>query len=105
VHALRPTLPSGPHRYKVNGKWYISASPSKKSVEIYTVPYGFLEPISKSSEEDNEAGELDEAEVAGVIFPADEGATLCADGSAMTAASTRRNTAMNPAVLPALQFS
>ena len=31
-----------------------------------------LEPISKSSEEDNEAGELDEAEeVLGVILPAD----------------------------------
>ena len=36
-----------------------------------------LEPISKSSEEDNEAGELDEAkEVIGVIFPADEDTTL-----------------------------
>ena len=22
----------GPHRYKANGKWYLSASPSKKSV-------------------------------------------------------------------------
>jgi hypothetical protein len=36
-----------------------------------------IEPISKSSEEDNEAGELDEAEkVVGVVFPADEDATL-----------------------------
>ena len=36
-----------------------------------------LEPISKSPEEDNEAGELDEAEkVVGVVFPADEDATL-----------------------------
>jgi hypothetical protein len=34
-------------------------------------------PISKSSKEDNEAGELDEAEeVATVIFPADKDATL-----------------------------
>ena len=23
----------GPHRYKANGKWYLSASPSKKSVQ------------------------------------------------------------------------
>ena len=36
----------------------------------------FLEPISKSSEEDNEAGELDEVEeVVGVVFLADEDAT------------------------------
>ena len=36
-----------------------------------------LEPISKSPEEDNEAGVLDEAEkVVGVVFPADEDATL-----------------------------
>ena len=36
-----------------------------------------LEPISKSSEEDNEAGELDKAEeVLSVILPADEDATL-----------------------------
>ena len=41
-----------------------------------------LEPISKSSEEDNEAGELDEAEeVLGVIFPADEDAALPLDPS------------------------
>jgi hypothetical protein len=38
------------------------------------------EPISKSSEEDNEAGQLDEAEkVVGVVFPADEDATLPLD--------------------------
>ena len=36
-----------------------------------------LEPISKSSEEDDEAGELDEAEeVLGMVLPADEDATL-----------------------------
>ena len=36
-----------------------------------------VEPISKSSEEDNEAGELDKAEeVLSVVFPADEYATL-----------------------------
>ena len=35
------------------------------------------EPISKSSEEDNEAGELDKAEeVLSVVLPADEYATL-----------------------------
>ena len=39
--------------------------------------YVFLEPISKSSEEDNEAGELDKAEeVLSVVLPADEYATL-----------------------------
>ncbi len=39
-----------------------------------------LEPISKSSEEDNEAGELDEAEeVLGMILPADEDAALPLD--------------------------
>jgi hypothetical protein len=39
-----------------------------------------LEPISKSSEEHNEAGELDEAEeVLGVILPADENAALPLD--------------------------
>jgi hypothetical protein len=36
-----------------------------------------LEPISKSPEEDNEAGKLDKAEqVLGVIFPPDEDAAL-----------------------------
>ena len=36
-----------------------------------------LEPISKSSEEDNEAGELDKAEeVLSMVLPADEDATL-----------------------------
>src|SRR5262249_54630427 len=39
-----------------------------------------LEPISKSSEEDNEAGELEESEeVLGVILPADEDAALPLD--------------------------
>src|ERR1700757_3221336 len=37
----------------------------------------FLEPISKSLEEDNEASELYEAEeVLGVVFPTDEDAAL-----------------------------
>jgi len=36
-----------------------------------------LEPISKSSEEDNEAGELDKAEeVLGVVLPPDENTAL-----------------------------
>src|SRR5262245_18972766 len=40
----------------------------------------FLEPISKSPEEDNQAGELDESEeVLGVILPADEDAALPLD--------------------------
>jgi hypothetical protein len=40
----------------------------------------YLEPISKSSEEDNEASELDESEeVLGVILPADEDAALPLD--------------------------
>ena len=39
-----------------------------------------LEPISKSPEEDNEAGELDEAEeVLGVVFPPDQDAALPLD--------------------------
>ena len=39
-----------------------------------------LEPISKSSEEDNEARELDESEeVLGVILPANEDAALPLD--------------------------
>ncbi len=50
-------------------------------VAALTVPT-VLEPISKSSEEDNEAGELDEAEeVLGVILPADENAALPLDPS------------------------
>ena len=37
----------------------------------------WLEPISKSPEEDNEASELDKSEeVLGVVFPADEDAAL-----------------------------
>ena len=45
-------------------------------------PSEYLEPISKSSEEDNEAGELDKAEeVLGVILPADEDAALPLDPS------------------------
>jgi hypothetical protein len=39
-----------------------------------------LEPISKSSEEEDKAGELDESkEVLGVVFPADENAALPLD--------------------------
>ena len=45
-------------------------------------PRQLLEPISKSSEEDNEAGELDKTEeVLGVILPADEDAALPLDPS------------------------
>ena len=40
-------------------------------------PAAALEPISKSPEEDNEAGELGKAEeVLSVVLPADEDATL-----------------------------
>ena len=39
-----------------------------------------VEPVSKSSEEENKAGELDESkEVLGVVFPADENAALPLD--------------------------
>ena len=39
-----------------------------------------LEPVSKSPEEDNEAGELDETEeVLGVVFPPDQDAALPLD--------------------------
>jgi len=38
---------------------------------------GILEPISKSPEEDNEAGELNKAqEILGVVLPADEDSAL-----------------------------
>ena len=41
---------------------------------------GLLEPISKSFEEDNEAGELDKSEeVRGMILPANENAALPLD--------------------------
>jgi hypothetical protein len=46
------------------------------------VPLGaaFLEPISKSPEEDNEAGKLNKAqEVLGVVLPADEDSALPLD--------------------------
>jgi hypothetical protein len=43
----------------------------------YSLLTNSLEPISKSSEEDNEAGELDETEeVLGVVLPADQDAAL-----------------------------
>jgi RNA-directed DNA polymerase len=32
----------GPHRYKANGKWYLSASPSKKSVQRLKTKVGGL---------------------------------------------------------------
>jgi RNA-directed DNA polymerase len=35
VQLHRPTRPFGPHRYKKNGAWYLSASPSKKSVQRF----------------------------------------------------------------------
>jgi hypothetical protein len=42
---------------------------------VWSVAY--VEPISKSPEEDNKAGELDKAEeVLSVVLPADEDATL-----------------------------
>jgi hypothetical protein len=52
-----------------------AAAPMKMPLRV--IWPAWLEPISKSPEEDNEAGELDEAEkVVGVVFPADEDATL-----------------------------
>jgi hypothetical protein len=54
--------------------------PRPSSPNAWTAPIWSaisLEPISKSSEEDNEAGELDKAEeVLSVVLPADEYATL-----------------------------
>jgi RNA-directed DNA polymerase len=32
----------GPHRYKANGKWYLSATPSKKSVQGLKTKVGSL---------------------------------------------------------------
>ena len=32
----------GPHRYKANGNWYLSASPSKKSVQRFKTKVGDL---------------------------------------------------------------
>ena len=54
-----------------------AAATSYPSRKIFSVVSGCIEPISKSSEEDNEAGELYKAEeVLSVILPADEDATL-----------------------------
>ena len=54
-----------------------------KNIGKRTIAIGgdtFLEPISKSPEEDNEAGELDETEeVLGVVFPPDQDAALPLD--------------------------
>jgi hypothetical protein len=47
---------------------------------VWPLNHRLLEPISKSSEEENKAGELDESkEVLGVVFPADENAALPLD--------------------------
>ena len=32
----------GPHRYKANGSWYLSASPSKKSMQRFKTKVGNL---------------------------------------------------------------
>ena len=55
-----------------------SLSPADTEPETHRIGGGeYLEPISKSSEEDNEACELDKAEeVLSVVLPADEYATL-----------------------------
>jgi len=53
---------------------YLGSEPTPYADQIGSM---FLEPISKSSEKDNEAGELDKAEeVLSVVLPADEDATL-----------------------------
>src|SRR5947208_11862055 len=50
--------------------------------EAKTKTIGFLEPISKSFEEDDEAGKLDKAEeVVGVVLPANEDPALPHNGS------------------------
>jgi hypothetical protein len=54
---------------KVNAAWPIESSVSVK-----------LEPVSKSFEEDNEAGKLDKAEeIVGVVLPANEDSALPLD--------------------------
>jgi hypothetical protein len=65
-----------------------------------------LKPISKSSEEDNETGKLDEAEeVVGVIFPADEDATLpLYPGDASLSLASVRRSAIAELAGPALEF-
>src|SRR5262249_20887367 len=51
--------------------------PSDSNRHVALPCEGWLEPISKSPEEDNEASELYEAEeVVGVVFPTDEDAAL-----------------------------
>jgi hypothetical protein len=48
-----------------------------REVAIVRKPLALLEPISKSFEENNEAGKLDKAEeIVGVVFPANEDAAL-----------------------------
>jgi hypothetical protein len=81
-------LPPGPRRRSSTSCTTVYANVVGRAgandfdANVYAQQLGFervtrLEPISKSPEEDNEAGELDEAEkVVGVVFPADEDATL-----------------------------
>lgn len=52
----------------------------RNAVRIVEAATRCLEPVSKSSEEDNEAGELDKSqEVLGVVLPADQDAPLPLD--------------------------
>jgi RNA-directed DNA polymerase len=39
----------GPHWFKANGKWYLGASPSKKSVQRLKTKVGDLLPSTKSA--------------------------------------------------------
>ena len=50
---------------------------SKPSSSVHPVEISYLEPVSKSFEENNEAGKLDKAEeIVGVVLPANEDPAL-----------------------------
>ena len=64
----------------ISQAWEVTVTAEKISASFNNVKDktdGYVEPISKSPEEDNEAGELNEAkEVLWMIFPSDEDPTL-----------------------------
>src|SRR5262249_44861921 len=72
---VTPRLPSASAGHPLCVQWRPNGRPDKKPVQWHLSI--LLEPISKSSEKDNEAGELDKAEeVLSVVLPADKDATL-----------------------------
>ena len=73
----------GPLVVKPREAWQMLGCGNTRGYELLAA--GELEPISKSSEEDDKAGELDEAEeVVGVVLPTDEDAALPLDPSKET---------------------